>query len=146
MFYSFSSYDYLNHLIGFKSKFLENNARIYWQVHRFLKELAKPTSFTRAWTRLKFCMYLKCTYFNYSKNKFFTMSCTAIKPDEFQYQFRDEDKFIDENIHRILPLCIDTRPQYYNKNKIRELFLKFFSIYGKMKNSPKNVTGKPQVK
>lgn len=74
------------------------------------------------------------------------MSCTAIKPDEFQYQFRDEDKFIDENIHRILPLCIDTRPQYYNKNKIRELFLKFFSIYGKMKNSPKNVTGKPQVK
>ena len=71
------------------------------------------------------------------------MSFTTIKPDEFQYQFKDEDKFIDENINRILPLCIDTRPWCY---KIRESLLKFFSAHGKMKNSPKNYTGKPQVK
>jgi len=55
-------------------------------------------------------MYLKSTYFNYSKKKFFTMRSTTRKLDEFPYQFRDVDKFIDENKHRILPLCIDTRP------------------------------------
>lgn len=45
------------------------NARIYEQVQRFRNELAKAVPFICAWTRLKFCTYLKCTFCNYSKEE-----------------------------------------------------------------------------
>jgi histone acetyltransferase (RNA polymerase elongator complex component) len=91
-------------------------------------------------------MYLKCVYFNYLKKKFFTKRCKTLKPGEFKYQFSDEDKFIDESKHRLLPLCIDTRPEYHNKNEIRKILLNVFSTHGKMNNSPQKFNGKPQVK
>jgi hypothetical protein len=112
---------------------------MYEQVQIFLKELAKPITFVHSWARLKFCMYLKRIYFNYSKKKFFTRKCKTIKLGEFIYQFSDEDKFIDENEHRLLPLCTDARLEYHNKHKIRILLLKFFSAHGKINNLPKNL-------